>query len=212
MYFVFYISWSLLFVFLVCVFDDQEDRHFVCHLGNHFVRHFHFVVGWVFLFCMPVRRVDMENNTNLSYISDILASESFNDKIQWDHRGDVDINKDDSRPGSSTPNKPSTRPGFSTPQKAGRGIQTRPNTPHTNSGEPMNATRNLTSPPTNVTSTPPRQVHVLVLTDMTADTEDTENKNISTNLVSELSFDGGSGSSRTTPATVRATSGWVARS
>ena len=36
MYFVFYFSWSLLFVFLVCVFDDQEDHHFV----HYFVRHY----------------------------------------------------------------------------------------------------------------------------------------------------------------------------
>ena len=119
---------------------------------------------------MPVRRVDMENN--LSYISDILASESFNDTIQWDHSGDVDINKYDSKSGSSTPNKPSIRSGLSTPPKAGRGIQTRPDTPHANTGEVMNATLNLNSSET----IPPRQVHVLVLTDMTSDIEDIHNK------------------------------------
>ena len=152
---------------------------------------------------MPVRRVDMENN--LSYISDILASESVNDKIQWDHRGYVDINKHDSKPGSSTPNKPSIRSGLSTPPNAGRDIQTRPDTPHANTGEVMNATLNLNSPET----IPPRQVHVLVLTDMTSDLEDVEDlhnidKNVSKNFVSELSFDEGSGSSKTTPDKVRA--------
>ena len=138
---------------------------------------------------------------NLSYVSDILASESFNDKMQWDHRGDVDINKDDIKPGSSTPNKPLIRSGISTPPKAGRGFQTKPDTPHTNTGE-LNTTLNLNSPEV----IPVRPVHVLVLTDMTTDTEDVHNKNkiISKNLVSELSFDEGSGSSKTTPDTVRA--------
>ena len=113
----------------------------------------------------------MENN--LSYVSDILASDSFNDKMQWDRRGDVDINKDDIKPGSSTPNKPLIRSGISTPPKAGRGCQTKPDTPHTSTGEVLNTTLNLNSPEV----IPVRLVHVLVLTDMTTDTEDVYNKN-----------------------------------